>query len=94
MANPVVRGTHSAPGQFAGTIHFLGQWAYLEDKEHSDWSLLQYDTPFTGVVDPVVAATTASQLRSSCNDRDQVSFHGVLGDQSFDVVSLYVLFLC
>jgi hypothetical protein len=94
MSNPVVRGTHSAPGEYAGTIHFRGQWAYLEKKGLSDWSLLQFDSPFTGVVDPTVAATTASKLRCSCNDCDQVSFHGVLSDQSFDVVSLYVLFVC
>jgi hypothetical protein len=94
MSNPVARGTHSAPGQYTGTIHFRGQWAYLEDMHHSDWSLLQFDSPFTGVVDPTVAATTASKLRSSYNDSDQVSFHGVLSDQSFDVVSLYVLFVC
>jgi hypothetical protein len=94
MANPVIRGTHSAPSQYGGTIHFRGQWAYLENKGLSDWSLLQFDSPFTGVVDPGVAATTASKLRSSCNECDEVSFHGVLSDQSFDVVSLYVLFVC
>jgi hypothetical protein len=94
MANPVVRGTCSAPRQFGGTIHFRGQWAYLENMGQSDWSLLQFDNPFTGVVDPAVAATTASKLRSSYNESDLVSFHGVLSDQSFDVVSLYVLFVC
>ena len=94
MANPVARGTHSPPGQYTGTIHFRGQCAYLEKKGLSDWSLLQFDSPFTGVVDPTVAATTASKLRSSCNECDEVSFHGVLSDQSFDVVSLYVLFVC
>jgi hypothetical protein len=94
MANQVVRGTYSAPGQYAGTIHFRGQLAYLENKHQSDWSLLQFDSPFTGTVDRIVAATTASKLRSSYSEGDQVSFHGVLSDQSFDVVSLYVLFVC
>jgi hypothetical protein len=94
MANPVVRGTHSAPGQYAGTIHFRGQCAYLEIMDQPDWSLLQFDRPFSGVVDPTVASTTASKLRGSCNESDQVSFHGVLSDQSFDVVSFYVLFVC
>jgi hypothetical protein len=94
MANLVVRGTYSAPGQYAGTIHFRGQLAYLENKRQSDWSLLQFDSPFTGTVDRTVAATTASKLRSSYNEGDRASFHGVLSDQSFDVVSLYVLFVC
>ena len=94
MSHPVARGTHSAPSQFAGTIHFRGQLAYLEKTGQSDWTVLQFDNPFTGVVDPNVAATTASKLRSSYNESDQVSFHGVLSDQSFDVVSLYVLFVC
>ena len=95
MANLVVRGTYSAPGQYAGTIHFRGQLAYLESEQHqSDWSLLQFDSPFTGIVDRTVAATTASTLRSSYNESDHVSFHGVLNDQSFDVVSFYVLFVC
>jgi hypothetical protein len=94
MANPVIRGTRSAPGQYTGRIHFRGQCAYLENMDQSDWILLQFDSPFTGVVDPTVAATTASKLRSSCNESDQVSFHGVLSDQSFDVVSFYVLFVC
>jgi hypothetical protein len=93
MANLVVHGTYSAPGQYAGTIHFRGQSAYLENKAQSDWILLQFDSPFTGVVNPTAAATTASKLRSSYNESDQVSFHGVLSDQSFDVVSLYVLFV-
>jgi hypothetical protein len=94
MANPVVRGTYSAPGQYAGKIHFRGQCAYLENMGQSDWSLLQFDSPFTGVVDSTLAASTASKLRSSCNENDQVSFHGILSDQSFDVVSFYVLFVC
>jgi hypothetical protein len=94
MANPVIRGTRSAPGQYTGRIHFRGQCAYLENMDQSDWILLQFDSPFTGVVDPTVAAATASKLRSSCNESDQMSFHGVLSDQSFDVVSFYVLFVC
>jgi len=94
MANPVAGGRHSAPSQYAGTIHFRGQCAYLENMGQSEWSLLQFDSPFTGVVDPTVAATTASKLRSSCNENDPVSFHGVFSDQSFDVVSFYVLFVC
>ena len=94
MTNPVVRGTHSAPGQHAGTIHFRGQFAYLEDTDHSDWNLLQFDSPFTGVVDPTVAATTASKLRSSYNESDQVIFRGILVDESFGVVAFCVLFVC
>jgi hypothetical protein len=94
MANPVVRGAYSTPAQYAGTIHFRGQRAYLETMGHPDWSLLQFDSPFTGVADHTVAATTASKLRSSYDESDQASFHGVLSDQSFDVVSLYVLFVC
>ena len=94
MAKPVVRGAHSAPGQYTGTIHFRGEFAYLENMDHSDWSVLQFDNPFTGVVDPTVAATTASKLRSSYNESDQVLFHGVLSDQSFGVVAFCVLFVC
>ena len=94
MANSVERGAHSAPGQYTGKIHFRGQCAYLENMDQSDWSLLQFDSPFTGVVNPTVAATTACRLQSSYNEGDQAVFHGVLSDQSFDVVSFYVLFVC
>jgi hypothetical protein len=94
MANPVVRGAHSAPNQYAGTIHFRGEFAYLENMEHSDWSVLQFDSPFTGVVNPTAAATTASKLRSSYSESDQVIFHGILSDQSFGVVAFCVLFVC
>lgn len=94
MADPIVRGNHSVPCQYAGTIHFRGPWAYLENMDQSDWSLLQFDSPFTGVVDPAVAATTASRLQSSYNESDPVSFYGVLSDRSFDVVTLSVLFVC
>jgi len=94
MANPVVRGANSAPGQYAGTIHFRGEFAYLENMDHTDWNLLQFDDPFTGVVDCTIAATTASKLRSSYNESDQVIFHGVLSDQSFGVVAFCVLFVC
>jgi hypothetical protein len=94
MANPVVQGAHSAPGEHAGTIHFRGEFAYLESMDKSDWSLLQFDSPFIGVVDPAVASTTASRLRSSYNESEHVTFHGVLSDQSFGVVAFCVLFVC
>jgi hypothetical protein len=94
MANPVAPEAASAPGEYAGTIHFRGEFAYLENANQPDWSLLQFDSPFTGVADPAVAATTASRLQSSYSESDPVSFHGVLSDQSFDVVSVYVLFIC
>jgi hypothetical protein len=93
MASPVVRGAHSAPSQYAGKIHFRGEFAYLENMDESDWSLLQFDSSFLGVLDPTVAATTASKLRSSYNESDQVIFHGVLRDQTFDVVAFCVLFV-
>jgi len=94
MANPVVQGAHSAPGQYAGKIHFRGEFAYLEDMGESDWSLLQFDNPHIGVVDPSVAATTASKLRGSYNESDYVTIHGVLSDQSFGAVAFCVLFVC
>ena len=94
MANPDVLGRHSAPNQHAGTIHFRGHCAYLENIRKSDWSLLQFDSPFTGVVNPTVAATTASSLQSSYKEGDQVTFHGVLSDQSFGAVAFTVLFVC
>ena len=90
----MVKGGHSAPARYAGTIHFRGECAYLENTDQPDWSLIQFDNPFTGVVDPTVAATTASKLRTSYNESDPVILHGVLSDQSFDVVSFYVLFVC
>jgi len=94
MANPVIERAHSAPGQFAGTIHFRGEFAYLEDTGHCDWNLLQFDSPFTGVINQAVAATTASKLRSSYKESDQVVFHGILVDESFGVVGFCVLFIC
>jgi hypothetical protein len=94
MASQVAPRPHSAPSQYAGKIHFREQWAYLENRGQADWSLLQFDSPFTGVVDPTVAATTASRLQSSYNESDQVIFHGVLSDQSFGVVPFTVLFVC
>jgi hypothetical protein len=94
MANSVVHGGQSEPAQYAGTIHFRGQCAYLENMDQSDWSLIQFDWSFTGVVDPAVAATTASTLQTSYKEGDQVTLHGVFSDQSFDVVSFYVLFVC
>lgn len=94
MANPVIERPHSDPGQFAGTIHFRGEFAYLEDTGcHCDWNLLQFDSPFTGVVNQTVAATTASKLRSSYKESDQAVFHGVLVDESFGVVGFCVLFI-
>lgn len=94
MVNPAALGQQSAPGQYAGTIHFRGELAYLENTDHSDWTLLQFDSPFTGVVDAAIAATTASRLRSSYNESDPVSFHGVLSDQSFGAYPFCVLFVC
>jgi len=93
MANSDVLGRQSPASQYAGTIHFRGQWAYLENMGKSDWSLLQFDSPFTGVINPTVAATTASRLQSSYNEGDQVILHGVLSDRSFGVVAFFVLFV-
>ena len=94
MSNPAVHGTHSAPRQYAGKIHFCGEFAYLEEMDHSDWSLLQFDRLCTAVVDLTVAATTASTLRSSYKESDRVLFQGVMSDQSFGVVAFCVLFVC
>jgi hypothetical protein len=94
MVNPDALRRHSAPNQHAGTIRFRGEWAYLENMSKSDWSLLQFDSPFTGVVNHTVAATTAVRLQSSYNEGDQVIFHGVLSDQSFGAVAFTVLFVC
>lgn len=94
MTNPVVRAAPSPPSQYAGKIHFRGEFAYLEKIDQPDWSLLQFDSLPTGVVDLFVAATTASKLRSSYNESDQVIFRGVLSDQSFGVVAFCVLFVC
>lgn len=94
MLNPDAPGRYSAPSQYAGTIHFRGQCAYLQNTGLSDWTLLQFDNPFTGVVNPAAAATTASKLHGSFNESDQVTFHGVLSDQSFGVVAFSVLFVC
>lgn len=94
MANPVARGVRSAPSQYAGTIHFRGEFAYLQEEDQPDWDLIQFDSPFTGAVDTTIAATTASKLRSSYNESDQVSFRGILVDESFGVVGFCVLFVC
>ena len=92
MANPVAR-SHSELSQFEGTIHFRGPWAYLENVNHSDWSLLQFDSPFTGVMNPAAAETTASKLRNSYKESDPVRFQGVLCDESFGAVAFSVLFV-
>lgn len=94
MANPGVLNRHSEPNEYTGTIHFRGQFVYLENNRNSDWSLLQFDSPFTGVVNSTIAATTASRLQSSYQEGDQVTLHGVLSDQSFGVVAFSVLFIC
>jgi len=68
--------------------------AYIENTDCSDWTLLQFDSPFTGVVDATIAETTASRLRSSYNESDPVSFYGVLSDHSFGAYPFCVLFVC
>jgi len=93
MTSPVVPGVHSAPGQYSGKIHFRGEFAYFEEINQPDWSLLQFDSLLTHVADVVVAAATASELRNSYNEGDQVIFHGIMSDQSFGVVAFCVLFL-
>jgi hypothetical protein len=94
MPIPAAQQPRSTPSQYAGTIHFRGPCAYLQPTGHADWSLLQFDNPFSGVPDPTVAEATASRLQNSYRESDQAMFHGVLTDQSFDVVPFSVLFLC
>ena len=88
------RSAHPAPSQHAGTIHFLGPYAYLQIAGQTGWSLLLFDKPLSGVPNPAVAAATASKLQSSYKDSDQVTLQGILSDQSFDVVQFSTLFLC
>lgn len=91
--SPATASAHgTVPSQYSGTIHFCGQLAYLEGQ--ADWSVLQYDDPYSGVPDPAAAAATASRLHNSHNESDTVIVHGVLRDQSFDVVPFSVLFIC
>ena len=85
---------HTAPSQYAGTIHFRRQCAYLANAGRTGWSLLQFDDPLSGAPDPAAAAATASRLQNSHNESDPVILHGVLRDQSFGVVPFSVLFLC
>lgn len=92
MPFAAAQAPYTAPSQYTGTIHFRGQLAYLESR--TDWSLLQFDDPFSGVLDPTAAEATASRLHNSHNDSDPVILQGVLRDQSFDVVQFSVLFLC
>jgi hypothetical protein len=94
MPVPAAQQPRSAPSQYSGTIHFRGQCAYLQTVGHIDWSLLQFDNPFSGVLDPNVAEATASRLQNSYSESDQADFQGVLSDRSFDVVPFSVLFLC
>jgi|GEM_PF-4886928 len=93
MPNSDVLNRHSPPESYAGLIRFRGQCAYLENPRKSDWFLLQFDAPFTGVVDPAAVSTTASALRSSYKEGDEAAFYGVLSDQSFGVVAFSVLFV-
>jgi|HubBroStandDraft_1064217.scaffolds.fasta_scaffold43039_3 hypothetical protein len=94
MPIPASQPTHSTPRQYAGTIHFRRQCAYLQSMGQTEWSLLQFDSSFSGVLDTAVAEATASRLQNSYSESDQAIFHGVLSDQSFDVVPFSVLFLC
>ena len=88
------RSTHAAPSQHAGTIHFLGPYAYIQIAGKTGWSLLLFDPPLSDVPNPAAAAATASRLQSSYKDSDQVTLRGVLSDQSFDVIQFSTLFLC
>jgi hypothetical protein len=94
MPVPAAFAPYIAPSQYTGTIHFRRQCAYLANAGRSGWSLLQFDTPTSGVPDPTAAAATASKLQNSHNESDPVVLHGVLRDQSFGVVPFSVLFLC
>lgn len=47
MAIPADFSPHSPANQYAGTIHFREQ-SYLQDEAQDGWSLLQFDSPFSG----------------------------------------------
>jgi hypothetical protein len=84
---------NTAPSQYSGTIHFRGQFGYLENVDRTGWSLLQFDNALSCVPDPTAAAATASRLQDSHRESDHVILHGVLRDESFGVVAFSVLFL-
>jgi len=88
------RTVHPAPSHHAGTIHFLGSYAYFQLAGKTSWSLLLLDNPVSAVPNPADAAATAARLQSSYKDSDQVTLHGVLSDQSYDVIQFSTLFLC
>ncbi len=94
MTVDAARTPNTARSQYAGAIHFRGQFGYLESLDRTGWSLLQFDNAFSCVPDPSAAEVTAARLQNSHHESDHVILHGVLRDESFGVVAFSVLFLC
>ena len=84
---------HPTPSSFHGTIHFRGLYAYLLDDAGVDWDLLQYDHPFTGVLNFASAASTKTSLQRDYDENDGATFTGIVAECSYDGSTISVLFL-
>jgi hypothetical protein len=84
---------HPPSTQFSGTIHFRGQYAYLQNLAQTTWSLLQFDSPFSGSLNFTAAAQTAVRLGNSFNENDPISLSGVMLNMASNGSPLSVLFV-
>jgi hypothetical protein len=84
---------HPPSSQFSGTIHFRGEYAYLQNLAQDSWSLLQFDSPFSGALNFTSAAQTAARLGNSYNENDPIRLSGVILNTVSDGAPLSVLFV-
>ena len=84
---------HPLPAQMNGTVQYHNGYAFLMSPTNQ-WVLLQFDSPFTGVLDLTRAAQTATILMKTYPPNTVATFNGILMMHSVNGQNRAVLHLC
>jgi hypothetical protein len=84
---------HPLPAQMNGTVQYQHGYAFLMSQTNQ-WVLLQFDSPFTGVLDLTRAAQTATILMKTYPPNTVATFNGILMMHSVNGQNRAVLHLC
>jgi hypothetical protein len=91
MATPPT--LHPQPAQMSGTVQYHNGYAFLLTP-NNQYVLLQFDSPFTGVLDLTRAAQTATVLMKSYPPNSPATFNGILMMHNVNGQNRPVLHLC
>jgi len=85
---------HPAPATYNGSVQYSNGFAFLQNPQSGQLALMEFDNPFTGVLDLTRAAQTAVVLSKSYPPGAPGTFNGILMLHLFNGQNREVLHLC